>query len=179
MSHFLTFGLITIWLVVLGWYDCCYRRLPNYLTLSGAAVFLLMRLASGGVGGALNGSLGGAIGAAFLLLPFLMRGAGAGDVKMFFAVGCMTGYPGIFGVMILSSVFGLVLGIAMLIAGKVDGARLKHWLYCCVKWNYDRQAGREALPDKTKEAVRIPFGVAIAAGTWCQMVLYAYLSAKR
>lgn len=179
MSSILTFSLITVWLVVLGWYDCCYRRLPNYLTWGGAAVFLVMRLASGGVGGMLNGLLGGAVGGAFLLLPFLMRGAGAGDVKMFFAVGCMTGYPRIFPVMILASVFGLILGFAMLIAGKADGARLKHWLYCCVNWNYDREAGRKALPDKDKEAVRIPFGAAIAAGTWCQMVLYAYLAAKK
>ena len=179
MPFVLTFSLITVWLVVLGWYDCCCRRLPNYLTLGGAAVFLVMRLASGGAGGALNGLLGGAIGAAFLLLPFLLRGAGAGDVKMFLAVGCLAGYPGIFGIMILASLFGLVLGVAMLIAGKADGARLKHWLNCCVNWKYDRKAGRAALPDKTKETVRIPFGVAIAAGTWCQMVLYAYLSAKR
>ena len=178
MSFLIPFSLITVWLVVLGWYDCCFRRLPNFLTLGGAAVFLVMRLASGGVGGVLNGLLGGAVGAAFLLLPFLMRGAGAGDVKMFFAVGCMAGYPKIFPVMVLASVFGLVLGVVMLIAGKADASRLKHWFYCCVKWNYDREEGRRALPDKDKETVRVPFGVAIAAGTWCQMVLYAYLSAK-
>ena len=42
MLYYLTFSLITIWLTVLGWYDCCYRRLPNYLTLGGAAVFLII-----------------------------------------------------------------------------------------------------------------------------------------
>jgi len=174
MLFYLTFSLITIWLVVLGWYDCFYRRLPNYLTLGGAAVFLVMRFALGGTTSMLNGLLGGAIGAAFLLLPFLMRGAGAGDLKMFFAVGCLSGYPRIFLIMILASILGLILGIGMMIAGKVDGARLKHWFRCCTSLNYDREAGRKALPDKNKETVRIPFGVAISAATWCGMALYAF-----
>ena len=178
MLPLLAFSLITVWLVVLGWYDCCYRRLPNYLTLGGAAVFLVMRLALGGTAPMLNGLLGGAVGAAFLLLPFLLRGAGAGDVKMFLAVGILTGYPRIFGIMLLASVFGLVLGIVMLIAGKVDASRLKHWFYCCTKINYDRKAAAEKLPPKNDEGVRIPFGVAIAAGTWTQMVIYAWFAGK-
>ena len=172
------FCLVTVWLVVLGWYDCAYRRLPNYLTLGGAAAFLVLRLAAGGLAPALNGLLGGAAGGAFLLLPFLLRGAGAGDVKMFFAVGILSGYPRIFVIMVLASVFGLILGAAMLIAGKADGARLKHLFYCCVKLNYDRRAAARALPEKKDEAVRIPFGAAIAAGTWTQMVLYAWLSGR-
>ena len=131
MLYYLTFGLITIWLTVLGWYDCCYRRLPNYLTLGGAVVFLIMRFALGGTQGIVNGLIGGLIGGAFLLLPFLMRGAGAGDVKMFFAVGCLAGYPQIFPIMIMATVFGLILGVAMIIKGKLDSSRLKHLFKCC------------------------------------------------
>ena len=178
MSNLPAFSLITIWLVVLGWYDCCYRRLPNYLTLGGAAVFLVIRLAFGGPGSMLNGLLGGAVGGAFLLLPFLMRGAGAGDVKMFFAVGLLAGYPVIFGIMLLTSVFGVLLGIVMLATGKADGARLKHWFYCCTRINYDRKEAARHLPEKKDEAVRIPFGAAIAAGTWCQMILSFWLAGK-
>ena len=174
MAFYLIFALTSVWLVVLGWYDSCYRRLPNVLTLGGAAVFLLLHLGCGNYSEMLNGLLGGVIGGAFLLLPFIMRGAGAGDVKMFFAVGCLAGYPRVFVVMVLASVFGLVLGIGMLIAGKADGARLRHWFRCCTQWNYDREEGRKALPDQSQEAVRIPFGVAIAAATWCGMAIYAY-----
>ncbi|MEG2076811.1 MAG: A24 family peptidase [Victivallaceae bacterium] len=167
------FYAITVWLVMLGWYDCCYRRLPNYLTLGGAALFLLLRLGDGGWGSCWNALLGGVIGGAFLLLPFLMRGAGAGDLKMFFAVGILVGYPGIFLVMILASVFGLILGAGMLLTGKCNGGRLKHWWRCCTRLNYNREEGRKALPEKTNEAVRIPFGVAIAAATWVGILIYA------
>ena len=173
MPFSLAFGIITVWLTVLGWYDCCYRRLPNVLTLGGAAVFLLMRFLSGGGSGMVNGLIGGVIGGGFLLIPFLMRGAGAGDVKLFFAVGILMGLPAVFPVMVLSTIFGLILGCFMLIAGKTDSARLKHWFLCCTNWNYDRVEGRKHLPEKTNEAVRIPFGVAIAAGTWCGLILNA------
>ena len=173
MFYYLAVGLITIWLTVLGWYDCYYRRLPNYLTLGGAVAFLIMRWALGGTVGIVNSLIGGLIGGAFLLLPFLMRGAGAGDVKMFFAVGCLAGTPLIFLIMIVSTIFGLILGTVMIIKGRLDSSRLKHLLKCCCCINYDRVEGRKNLPPKTKEAVRIPFGVAIAAGTWGVMLLHA------
>lgn len=178
MADYLIFSLITVWLTVLGWYDCCYRRLPNYLTLGGAAVFLVIRLAIGGIhgpDGILFGLLGGVIGGVFLLLPFLLRGAGAGDMKMFFAVGCWIGFPDIIVIMILSTVLGLILGFVMILCGKLDSARLKHLWYCCVKLNYDRAQGRKNLPPKEKETVRIPFGVAIAVGTWIGLVVDGFV----
>ena len=174
MFYYLAVGLITIWLTVLGWYDCYYRRLPNYLTLGGAAVFLVMRLALWGTSGLVDGLIGGLIGGVFLLLPFLMRGAGAGDVKMFFAVGCLAGKLAIFPIMIFATVFGLILGTAMILKGKLDSSRLKHIFKCCFYLNYDREEGRKNLPPKNNEAVRIPFGVAIAAATLCGLLINAY-----
>jgi len=151
---FLTFSLVTLWLIVLSWYDCCYRRLPNVLTLGGAAVFLAVQILNGNAVPALTGGL---LGTAFLLIPFLMHGAGAGDVKMFGAVGVLTGFP---------------LVLAMVIGGKTDASRLKHLWKCCTDRNYDRAAGRAQLPEKKSETVRIPFGVAIAGGCWCAEVLH-------
>ena len=166
---FLTFSLVTLWLIVLSWYDCCYRRLPNVLTLGGAAVFLAVQILNGNAVPALTGGL---LGTAFMLIPFLMHGAGAGDVKMFGAVGILTGFPLVLSAMFFSTVFGLLLGIAMVIGGKTDASRLKHLWKCCTDRNYDRAAGRAQLPEKKSETVRIPFGVAIAGGCWCAEVLH-------
>ena len=44
-------------------------------------------------------------------------------------------------------------------------------IYCFFNFCYDRQKGKESLPDKEAEAVRIPFGVAISAGTFISLVL--------
>lgn len=171
---YIIFSLVTVWLTVLGWYDCYYRRLPNYLTFGGAAAFLILRMFDGSFDSILNGLLGGLVGGLFLFIPFLLRGAGAGDVKMFFAVGILMGVPAIFLVLIFSTVFGLLLGFVMLLAGRVNPARLKHLFKSCFFYNYDREEGRKNLPEKTNEAVRIPFGVAIAAGTWCGLLLNVF-----
>ena len=83
------------------------------------------------------------------------------------------GYPQIFPIMIMATIFGLILGVAMIIKGKLDSSRLKHFFKCCCCINYDREEGKKNLPPKNNEAVRIPFGVAIAAGTWCGLLINA------
>ena len=174
MTFFLIMAaLASVWLGVLAWSDCRYRKLPNYLTLPGVVVFPVMYYFLMGWKGVGLSLLGGLIGGFFLLIPYLLRGAGAGDVKMFFAVGCLAGYPQIFPIMIMATVFGLILGVAMIIKGKLDSSRLKHFFKCCCCINYDREEGKKNLPPKNNEAVRIPFGVAIAAGTWCGLLINA------
>ena len=164
---------MTIYLVVLAWFDICFRRLPNILTVGGAL------LALGYVFYTSNWSwvwlgrsfLGGVIGFSFLLIPFLLRGAGAGDVKMLFAVGCIVGYPNIFLALIWISLCGIVLGLVMTFSGHLDWARVKHYSRCLIDFKYDKAAGKAALPDASQEKVRIPYGVAIAFGTWLTLVI--------
>ncbi len=93
----------TVWLLALGWFDYHYRRLPNSLTMGGAAVLMACSLVSGGWQGFFEALLGGVLGALWLL-PFYWRGwCGAGSVKMMFAAGNLTGAP--------------MLPVVMLIAG--------------------------------------------------------------
>jgi prepilin signal peptidase PulO-like enzyme (type II secretory pathway) len=59
---------------------------------------------------------------------------------------------------------------------KVTAARLKHFFRSVFDWRYDRAAGRAAIPPKTDERARVPFGIAIALGTWATLVLEAILT---
>lgn len=159
------------WVAVLAWCDWKYRRLPNRLTLGGAAAILAWQFGWGGVPYLLNSLLGGAIAGGLLLLPFLIRAAGAGDVKYLFAGGLLVGFPAVFPMLLLASLFGLALGIAMRIFGALDGARVKHLFRTLFDWRYDRAEGRRDLPDREDEKVRIPFGVAISAGILTTLLL--------
>ena len=81
--------LVGIWALALSVCDLRWRSLPNWLTLGGALVVLVVRFATGGAAGFTDALAAGAVAGAFLLLPFLMRGAGGGDVKMLFAAGAI------------------------------------------------------------------------------------------
>ncbi len=81
---------VLAWLAVLSVYDIRERRLPNWLTMPGAAVILAVAAAAGrGVP-----SLLGAIGLAGLYLVVHLvapPAMGAGDVKLAAGLGGLTG----------------------------------------------------------------------------------------
>lgn len=165
MRPLLTICIILPLLAILCWNDCKFRRLPNAYTLGLAALGIVWRVCWGGFNGLVDGILGGLVCFAFLLIPFLLNGAGGGDLKMMFAVGIFTGFRFCCAEMIFVSFAGLLLGLAMLMFGAVKSQRLKHWFRCVFDWRYDRKKGAAELPDKNDERGRVPFGVAIAVGT--------------
>ena len=162
--------LATPWLIWLAVCDCRKRELPNLLTFGGAAVMAMVALAVGS--DYLLASLVTAfLSALFLLLPFFLRAAGAGDVKMLFAAGLTAGPGNTLNLILLVSLAGLLLAVVMLAAKQVNPARLKHYMRCLFDFRYDRAAGKRNLPSSESESCRIPFGVAIAAGLWCNLAI--------
>ena len=159
-----------IWSFVLSYYDLKWRILPNWLTLGGAAVALVGRLGFGGWPFFLDGFAAAAAAGAFLFLPFLMRGAGGGDVKMLFAAGAIVGWGNVLPMLWVTSLAGVVMGVVMLVSGHLDGARLKYFMRCAVDWRYDRKAGASSLPPKESARFRIPFSVPITIGLVAALV---------
>jgi leader peptidase (prepilin peptidase) / N-methyltransferase len=79
-----------LWMVALTCYDVRQRRLPNWLTLPGFAVIMLVAAGSG------HGPAA-ALGAGLLAVVYLLVHAaaptamGAGDVKLALGLGALTG----------------------------------------------------------------------------------------
>jgi prepilin peptidase CpaA len=157
-------GAALLWGGLLSWIDCRERRLPNLLTLGGATAALLWRWGYGGLPLFLDGFVAGIGGGLFLLAPFLMRGAGGGDVKMMMGAGTLVGLERLLTLLLATSLVGVVFGLGMLLCGRLDGSRLRHGLRCLFDWRYDRRAGAAALPPRESERVRIPFSVPITVG---------------
>ncbi len=107
----------------------------------------------------------------FLLIPFLVRAAGAGDLKMLAACGAFVGMKSVLLLLLCVSFAGFFVAVGMLVTRKVGAARLKHAFRTLFDWRYDRKAGRAVLPPKEDEGNRIPFGLAIALGTLATLVL--------
>jgi leader peptidase (prepilin peptidase) / N-methyltransferase len=82
------------WLTVLSCYDITQRRLPNSLTVPGAAAILLGCGVAGRGAPALAGAA--ALAGVYLLVHLLSPAAmGAGDVKLAIGVGGLTGCLGV------------------------------------------------------------------------------------
>ena len=175
MHHVLAICLATPVLAVLCWKDWRTRTLPNSLTAGLAVLGLGLRLCLDGMGGVVDGALGALAGALFLLVPFLLRAAGGGDVKMLAAAGVFTGLRLCVAELLFVSLAGLALATVLVVARAVSPARLLHLARSVFDWRYDRKQGRAALPPKSDERGRVPFGIAIALGTVVALAYAAWM----
>jgi leader peptidase (prepilin peptidase) / N-methyltransferase len=83
-------GLALLWMSALSGYDLARRRLPNWLTLPGFTVIMVAAFVSGRGWAALVGAI--ALATVYLLMHLVARAAmGAGDVKLAFGLGALTG----------------------------------------------------------------------------------------
>ena len=81
---------VLAWLAVLSVYDIRERRLPNWLTIPGAAVVLAMATVAGRGVPALLGAIG--LACLYLAVHLIAPAAmGAGDVKLAVGLGGLTG----------------------------------------------------------------------------------------
>ena len=155
---------VMLWAGYLSWNDCKTRTLPNAWTIGGAAVALVFRAGFGGIPLFVDGFVAACAAGVFLLIPFLLRGAGGGDVKMLFAAGALVGWSALFELLWVTSLAGLVMALVMLVAGELDPSRLKHYMRSMIDWRYDRAAGAALLPSKDAARFRVPFSVPISVG---------------
>lgn len=162
--------LATPWLIGLSVYDFRKHQLPNAWVFGGILVMAAIAL---GVGGSyLLASLVTAfLASLFLLLPFFLRAAGAGDVKMLFAAGLIAGPGNTLNLILLISLAGLALALVMLFFHRVNTARLKHFCRSLFDFRYDRAEGRKNLPPPETESCRVPFGAAIGAGLFLNLLI--------
>jgi prepilin peptidase CpaA len=157
--------------VIAGWTDLRSRRIPNWLTVPGFAVGVLLSTVFGGWGGLKESLLGTAL-AFGLLLPFwLLRSLGAGDLKFAAALGAYTG-PGRLIDILIGSVF--VAGVMALALVIYKGRLLEtirnigHILWSLVTF---RLPGSHVTLDNPN-AVTIPKGVALALAVVVYGVLW-------
>lgn len=119
------------WAVALSVVDLRERRLPNVLTLSGAAVITAGAAVAGRGTAALLGGL--ALSALYLVVHLAApSGLGAGDVKLALALGALTGALGV-GVWTLAALGAPLLtalaGVAAVVRGR--GSAVAHGPAMC------------------------------------------------
>jgi prepilin peptidase CpaA len=153
--------------------DLRWRRIPNWLVLSGAVAgiglnwFLLeldgLKLALMGLGLAM-----------LIYFPlYLLRAMGAGDVKLMMAVGALVGWRIWLTIFILTGISGGIIAVVILLwqhrlrktAWNI-GFLLQRLLHLQVPY-----ASNEELDVRSGKGLKLPHGAAIAVGTGIFMVV--------
>jgi prepilin peptidase CpaA len=168
-SHIALWTVLAVALVISVATDVLRRQILDVVTYPLMAVGLGVRLWADGVGDLQTGLVSGVVsgvGLALLLVPAAVRGKmGWGDVKLMAGVGAVLGYPAVMAAAAFISLVGALQAVVTLLwHGAVwetlgDMAR--------------RLAVRLRLMHEREESAsprHIPYGVAIALGTFWAMV---------
>src|ERR1700722_10475408 len=108
--------VLVLMVTIAAVYDIRFRRIPNWLVLTGLVLGLGLNTFLLRWSGARASLLG--IGLAFLIyFPlYLLRGMGAGDVKLMAAIGAIVGAANWFGIFIVSALLGGIAAILLLLS---------------------------------------------------------------
>jgi prepilin peptidase CpaA len=145
--------------------DVRERRIPNRLTYPAMVFGLGLQSALHGWKGLLLSAGGGLLFGGFFMLFYLVRGMGAGDVKLAAALGCLVGLDGSWRVMFATAVAGGVLAVVFMVASGRIVETLRNTLWVV---GFHAQHGLQTHPTVNLDnpgAVRMPYGLAFAAGT--------------
>lgn len=169
VMHDVMWNQVSVWALALlvalwaGWLDWRFRRIPNWLTVSGFVLGLGINGVVSGWTGLKGGLEGAGIAAAVLIVPVILRGIGAGDLKLMIALGACLG-PWKFLNVLLASIF---IAGAMAIVEIVRKRRVKETfgnlavlIRAFATFGMGARESLVTLDDPG--SLRLPFGVAIA-----------------
>ncbi|MGH9902185.1 MAG: A24 family peptidase, partial [Pyrinomonadaceae bacterium] len=156
--------------VIITYYDVRYRRIPNVFVLAALISGFVINIIFGGLGGALA-SLGGCALAFGLMLVLHIFGAmGAGDVKLFAAIGACLGAQLVMPTFLIVVMTGGVLAVvAMYSAGTVI-ATMQRVMQIFAGFLPGWKMPRFAVPPDRSHT--IPYGVAITLGSLISLIIF-------
>jgi prepilin peptidase CpaA len=172
-------ALLTLIVTPAAIFDLRERRVPNWLTLSGLMLGFGLNAFFYHTAGVWT-SLKGAALAFLVYLPlYLLRGMGAGDVKLMAAVGAVAGPGNWLAIFVITSLLG---GVAALILITARG-RLRKTLQNIGQVVISVASGRPPYARSAEEldvhatvGMRLAHGVTIACGTFGFFLIRAALS---
>lgn len=157
--------MLVLLVLVAAWFDIRFRRIPNSISVSGFG-FAFALSAMHGLDG-LKLALLGALCALAVYLPlYILRGMGAGDVKLMAAVGALAGPGNWIMIFLFTAILGGVVS-AVLVVYRRAGRQTFRNMAIIIDHLLHGRAPAMRSPEfdiRNKKALRLPHGVAIAAG---------------
>jgi prepilin peptidase CpaA len=164
-------------------FDVRYRRIPNWISVSGLVIGLLLNSFLVGRGaqvfstaGLVFSLEGLAAGFGFYFALYMLHAMGAGDVKLMGAIGALVGWRDWVGIFILTAILGGVAAIGLAVLRKRLGKTLWNvgFILSEIKSGRPAYLGNEELDVRSKKGVGLPHGAVIALATILFIGMSAY-----
>ena len=156
--------------IIITYYDVRYRRIPNAFVLATLISGLIVNTAYGGWRGALM-SLGGCAIAFMLMFILHVFGAmGAGDVKLFAAIGSVVGAHLVVPTFLTIVLVGGLLAVVTMVRGGMVRETLWRVAQIFVGLLPGWEMPRFAVPAERRHT--IPYGVAITFGSLISLAIF-------
>ncbi|HZK23923.1 MAG TPA: prepilin peptidase [Oscillospiraceae bacterium] len=167
------FFVLSIFVIICLVTDLRERKIYNKVIIAGLVSALVINIIlQGFVNGLRFTVVGLLMGIILLLLPFIMGGLGAGDVKMLGMIGAFTGSSMVVQILLISALVG---GVFALITMAKEGrilmrlAQLFKGLYCFIFTRKSLHLG--GLHETEASTKSIPYGVALSVGVLIVYIL--------
>jgi prepilin peptidase CpaA len=154
----------------IGYYDVRYRRIPNAFVLATLTAGVAMNGIFGGLAGVAASFMGCLVGFALMFMLHIFGAMGAGDVKLFAAIGAVTGAPLVVPTFIVVILTGGLLAIVSIIREGMVMTTMHRVLQIFVGMLPGWQMPKFAVPVDRRHT--IPYGVAITMGSIISMAIF-------
>lgn len=149
--------------------DTFKSKIPNLLNLSLLIAGITINTMAMGTQGAVSSLAGLGLGIGLLLLPYLMGGMGAGDVKALGALGALIGPVALLQVFVYMGLLGGAFALLHYVfRTDVKKALCDGWQSVCA--SVITRKAQYIIPASSatrKDALRFPYSSAIALGYYC------------
>ncbi|WP_330948630.1 A24 family peptidase [Virgibacillus sp. MG-45] len=152
--------LLFVFLIIAFLIDIKHHKIPNWLSLSGMLVGILYHLVTNGLDGLIFSFFGLLVAGAIFMLLYLFKAIGAGDVKLFAAIGAIVGVQLVLYMMMYSIIVAGLIAIVILLFTKTFLQKLTSAFFHIIGSILSKDLqGLEEF--KTTKSTRFPFMYAV------------------
>ena len=161
-------------ILLASWIDYAQRRVPNWLNLTLILIGFSVQGICFGAAGLTAGFLGLMTGFGLLIIPWMMHGMGAGDVKLMAAIGVWLGPALTLYSFVVGALLGGVVAVIMILASgrlHLACANLGIIMTKCMSRStlFSEFGSVESFGSTTQ---KLPYGVPLTAGTLIVLVAH-------
>lgn len=156
--------------IIITYYDVRYRRIPNPFVIATFIGGLVLHSILGGFQGTYTSIAGCALGFVLMFILHVFGAMGAGDVKLFAAIGAVIGVNLVVPTFVVVVVTGGVLAVFSVVRAGIFTTTMYRVLQIFVGMLPGWQMPKFAVPSDRRHT--IPYGVAITLGSIISMAIF-------